>query len=148
MKRAGGFTLVEMMVVVSIVIVLTGVGVPAMQDFIANQRVKSAASELFSDILQARSEAIKRNTDVTLAPAGSWNQGWSVASPVAGEPDLVAHGPLGSVSITGPLTLTYTPEGRVRGGSSPAFSFSSASGKPRCLTVDLGGRPNVQPKAC
>jgi len=148
MQRARGFTLVETMVALAIVVILSAVGVPAMQDFVANQRVKSAASELFSDILQARSEAIKRNTDITLAPAGSWSQGWSIANPVAGQAALLSHGPLARVDITGPATLTYSAQGRVRGEANPQFGFSTPSGKPRCITVDLGGRPNVQAQAC
>lgn len=147
-NRQRGFTLVEAMVVLSIIVILAGIGVPAMQDFVANQRVKSASSELFSDILQARSEAIKRNTDITLAPAGSWNKGWSIANPVDGQPALANHGAIARVDINGPAALVYTAEGRVRGAANPKFDFTSPVGKPRCITVDLGGRPSVQPKAC
>jgi len=148
MNAQRGFTLVEAMVVLAIIVVLAGVGIPAMQDFVASQRVKSAASELFSDILQARSEAIKRNTDVTLAPVGTWNAGWTIASPVNGEPALANHAALNRVTINGPVSLVFTAEGRVRGAANPKFDFSSPDGKTRCIVVDLGGRPSVQPRAC
>jgi type IV fimbrial biogenesis protein FimT len=148
MRGERGFTLVEAMVTLAIIVILAGVGMPAMKEFVANQRVRSAASELFSDILQARSEAIKRNTDITLAPVGSWEKGWSIASPAAGQDALQTHGAVNQVTITGPASLVYTGEGRLRGAASPKFDFSSPDGKPRCIVVDLGGRPTVQPKAC
>ncbi|HEY1147675.1 MAG TPA: GspH/FimT family pseudopilin [Pseudoduganella sp.] len=148
MNAQRGFTLVEAMVVLSIIVILAGVGIPAMQDFLSSQRVKSAASELFSDILQARSEAIKRNTDVTLAPVGSWNGGWTIANPVDGQPALASHAAPNRVTINGPVSLVYTSEGRVRGAANPKFDFSSPDGKKRCIVVDLGGRPTVQPRAC
>lgn len=149
MNRQHGFSLVEVMVVLSIVIVLSTAGMPALQDFITKQRLKSAASDLFTDILRTRSEAIKRNTSITLTPAGgAWANGWSLPSPVDGAPALLAHAALPQVTVTGPATLTYTGSGRVQGASSPRFSITVSNGSARCIVVDLSGRPAMQSSAC
>lgn len=149
MKRQAGFTLIESMVVVVIIIVLAGIGLPAMQEMVVNQRIKTTTSDLFSSILRARSEAIKRNTDVSMTPSTNWSTGWTIASPTAGEPALLNLTTRSSVTVSGPNAgLTFTSAGRVKGTSTVKFNVSSTKGTPRCITIDLGGRPNVQNKPC
>jgi type IV fimbrial biogenesis protein FimT len=66
-----------------------------------------------------------------------------------GEPALASFTTRSSVTVTGPNNgITFTAAGRVRGTANPQFSVRSTNGKARCITVDLGGRPNVQPKPC
>jgi type IV fimbrial biogenesis protein FimT len=149
MKRQTGFSLIEMMTVVAILIVLAGVGIPSMQEMVVNQRIKTTSSDLFSSILRTRSEAIKRNTDVTMTPSTNWSTGWSIVSPVAGDPALASFTTRSSITVTGPATgVTFTSAGRVKGAANPQFSVSSTKGTARCITIDLGGRPNVQNKPC
>ena len=69
--RSRGFTLIELMVVISIMAVLLGIGVPSFKSFIAGQRVKTAAGDFSLALVFARSEAIKRNADVTVTAASS-----------------------------------------------------------------------------
>lgn len=149
MKRQAGFTLIETMVVVAIIIVLAGVGVPAMQDLIVNQRIKSTTSDLFASILRARSEAIKRNTDISMNPSSNWSTGWTIPSPTAGQPALLSLTTRSSITVAGPAGgITFTSAGRLRGASNVTFDVSGSRGTPRCITIDLGGRPNVQPHSC
>lgn len=149
MKRQSGFGLTEMMLVVVIVGILAAVGMPAMQDFISNQRLKSTSSDLFTTILRARSEAIKRNRDVTISPASNWNTGWTIPSPNAGEPALASFTTRSAITVSGPATsVTFTAAGRVKGDTSPQFSLTSTTGKASCIKIDLGGRPNVKPSSC
>jgi type IV fimbrial biogenesis protein FimT len=149
MKRQYGFGLSEMMLAVLIAGILAAVGMPAMQNFISNQRLKSTSTDLFTSILRARSEAIKRNRDVTIAPSTNWNTGWTIPSPNAGEPVLATFTTRPAITVTGPAAgVTFTAAGRVKGDSNPQFSISSTTGKASCISIDLGGRPNVQPKSC
>lgn len=145
MKRQRGFTLVEAMVVIAILIVLAGAGVPAMQEFVTNTRLKSATSDLFNDILRARSEAIKRNGDISLVPvSASWTNGWNIPHPTVAGEKLQAHAALTAATITGPDTLTYTSAGRVRDDANPKFTVTASNGNVRCIVVDLSGRPSIK----
>lgn len=150
-RRQGGFTLIELMVAVAVLVILTAIGAPAFSTMIANQRLKSGASDLFTALIRARSEAIKRNTEVTLAPLmiSQWQQGWRIANPGDANLTLEQHGALANATITGPASVVYLPSGRVKGSAAPAFELAVA-GTPqrRCVRVDLSGRPNQTSQEC
>jgi Tfp pilus assembly protein FimT len=42
------------------------------------QNIRNAAYELMSDLIFARSEAVKRNTSVTVSKVGTWTGGWTL----------------------------------------------------------------------
>lgn len=67
MKKAqSGFTLLELMLVVTIAGLLLGFGVPAMGNFFRNARITGAANDVMGGLHFARSEAIKRRVPVTI----------------------------------------------------------------------------------
>ncbi len=61
-----GFTLIEMIVVVSIAAILTSIAVPNFSAIIKSNRTTTATNELVSALLLARSEALKRSNTVSL----------------------------------------------------------------------------------
>jgi prepilin-type N-terminal cleavage/methylation domain-containing protein len=76
----GGFTVTELMIVVAIMALLAAIAAPSMGTMIKRQRIKTAAFDVFSSMAFSRSEAVKRNTSVTLTPTGGdWAKGWSIA---------------------------------------------------------------------
>ena len=76
-RRARGFTLIEIMVVVTIAAIMLVIGVPAMGEFVADQRVRTVASDIVSEIALARAKAIESNHRVYMRKLGAtWNNGW------------------------------------------------------------------------
>jgi len=153
-----GFTLVEMIVTLSVIGVLLAISAPGMRQLTLNQGVKTAAFDMFSAMLYARSEAIKRPGEtVTLRPVstsgGQWLNGfyvrdgagdtlrtWSVASNIT-VTDMNST-PVTSISFAKDGHLTVTPKIQV----DLASSVSGVS--PRCIQVDLTGRPHSALGAC
>jgi type IV fimbrial biogenesis protein FimT len=64
--QARGFTLVEVLVVMTISAILLAAAVPALQSMAHSNRVSSGANELLSSIQLARGEAVRRNGFVTI----------------------------------------------------------------------------------
>ena len=82
-----GFTLVEMLMALTVGGVLTALTVPAMTGMLNTQKSTSAVNALFTSLNLARSEAIKRNARAVLCKTadgvsctthGGWEQGWIV----------------------------------------------------------------------
>jgi len=152
-KRANtGFTLIELMITLSILVILLTIAVPSFREFVQAQRVKTTSFDLFSAITYTRSEALKRNGDVTLsAAAGGWANGWRIS---AGTTTLRTQtGPDSSVAITASAnSLTYGRDGRTNGTAATTLQLAptpSASWiSPRCISIDLSGRPNSKQGSC
>ena len=145
--RDRGFTLIEMLVTLSVLTVLLLLAMPAFTELIASQRVQIAATDLFTSLLRTRSEAIKQNSDVTLSPAGAWTDGWVVEA--AGQ-QIDSHGATSKIAIAPNVaSVTYRSSGRVSGAPAPKFEFSSTqTAIKRCIQIDLSGRPAVTRSVC
>ncbi|HXI47957.1 MAG TPA: GspH/FimT family pseudopilin [Steroidobacteraceae bacterium] len=146
-RSSAGFTMVELLVTIAIATILTTIAVPSFSGLIANQRAKTAASELFGSLLKARSDAIMLNANVTVSPlAGGWTQGWQILGPAAVV--LESHGAVPGVTIT-PTggAVTYRPSGRVTTTSTPSLLVTTTSGSTtnnQCISLNLSGRPSQQ----
>lgn len=146
-----GFTLAELLIVMAIVGILASLAAPAFSQFIKSQRIKSMASDLNASLTLARSEAIKRNSNVTTSPktAGAWQNGWQIADPDNPGNNIEVHSAFTGLTVTGPASVTYQSSGRVQGTTAPAFNISATGvSDQRCVGVDLSGRPNVKASAC
>jgi type IV fimbrial biogenesis protein FimT len=93
-KHAAGFNLVEMLVVITIAAILTGIGVPSYRYVTYSNRVSSEINGLLGDMQFARTEAMKRGIPVSVCPttdftacatSPNWETGWLVFSDLNGD---------------------------------------------------------------
>jgi type IV fimbrial biogenesis protein FimT len=73
-----GFTLLELMITVTLVGLLTTIGIPSFTDSLRSNRLTTSANEFISAINLARSEAIKRNQTVSIGSGAALETGWDV----------------------------------------------------------------------
>ena len=101
--KSSGFTLLELMITITVLAILLGIGVPSYQDAIRQNRLATTTNDLLASVAVARSEAVKRGTLVTICPANNnqtdcavndqWSNGWIVFAD--------AKGTVGRVNIGG-----------------------------------------------
>jgi len=89
---AHGFTFIELMIVMTVIAVMAAIALPNLNQFVANNRLKSQMYNMLESINIARSEAVKRkvktvmcrSADPTATPpacggtAQTWTTGWIV----------------------------------------------------------------------
>lgn len=71
-----GLTLLELLCSLLIVVILAMLALPNFQSLAQQYRVRGAGSVVYSHLQQARSEALKRNTDITLCFSGADTATW------------------------------------------------------------------------
>ncbi len=85
-NKTGGYTAVEILIAITVVVILTTLALPSLTNLIARNAVAGATNELIAGINQARSEAITRAATASICPSadgascssGNWEAGWVV----------------------------------------------------------------------
>jgi type IV fimbrial biogenesis protein FimT len=86
-SQVRGFTLIELMVTISLLAILTTLVAPSFAKLIASTRLSSATNELYTSLVQAKSDAIRLGSRVTVCPSSNgsscitagtptWTTGW------------------------------------------------------------------------
>ena len=148
--KARGFTMVELLTVMSILVIILGVMAPSFGEFMAAQQAKGLSYDLTGDLMLARNEALKRNASVTVARGGGgWEQGWSVVSVSDGESLSTRNPAAQSVTVTGaPATITFDFNGRVSSPTATVRITISSQSSSRCVQLDPSGRARAVYGAC
>lgn len=164
MKTQSGFTLLELMITLSVAAILLAVGVPGFQDFIRNNRRASEVNNLIATLQVARSESITRNRRVGVCPTSNgtacvasttWETGWLVFVDEDGDgsrdndEEILVHqvGPEAMTIRVEFQAIDYLPNGRIDSfptdGTVGNFIFCDERGanQARVVQLDLGGRP-------
>lgn len=163
MRPDKGFTLIEMMVTVAIAAILLTVAVPGFQAFIANNRLSTQANAFVTALQLARSEAIKRNLNVTVCQSGDeqncnttngFEQGWIVFvdqdNPNTrdnGEAIILANqGMPQGMSLTGGRTaISYRADGTVAPFNNITLQLcQQGNGNGRNIVINITGRIRVE----
>jgi type IV fimbrial biogenesis protein FimT len=163
MKVNSGFTLIELMVVITIFAVLMGLGVPSYRYVTNSNRIAAEVNGLLGDLQFARSEAIKEGATVTVCPAiapyaacannsSTWHTGWIVISPPPAATVLRVQPAFANtkdtfVSVGGQTAITFNRNGF--GSAQPALADGGVVVKlttipdsrqwQRCVEVAMGG---------
>lgn len=146
MQHSRAFTLIELMITLSILAILLAIAAPSFRDSIQNNRTQTIANDLTTALQFARSEAVKRGTKVDIcrrngnvcADAADWGNGWLVKVN-GGAVIRVWEAVGGQNTVTGPVeTLSYWPSGLLTKTTATDFvvKFSNCSGKPQ-YTISL-----------
>lgn len=158
--RQCGFTLFELLVTLAIVGIIAAIALPSYQEFIIASRMTAQANEVLNSIEFTRSEAVKRNTRVTMCRSSdgatcltdgsaNWQPGWIVfvdggKAGIWDETDAVlrVHGALtgGSTLVAGSTSyivdfISYVSSGRA------AQANNSMQGGTLTLCSSTAGMP-------
>jgi len=152
-NKTSGFTLIELMITLSIAAILMSVAAPSFTSMIQNNRMTSQANQFIASLTYARSEAIKRgvNIDVTATSGNTnWQGGWTIS--VSGGDTLKVFAALdGTSTLISDADISpfqYQPSGR----ASTTATFSLCDGRDgeegRELQISTTGRISVSKVTC
>jgi len=161
-----GFTLIEAMIVVAVFGVLLALAAPPLTDFLESVQARQNTNDLLGSILLARSEAIARNSTISMCMIreghedhchdDGWHGGWILFEDLDDDGDRdsdeeIIHQYSG-MSETSTVTsaefdesLTYLPSGAVpTTGILTICSGSTA----RQIVIYATGRPRLSDASC
>lgn len=175
-KVQAGFSLIELMIAISVLAILISVAVPSLRTAVQNNRISAQANELVTAFHLARSEALKRNQPVVVCASsdgetcqGTWTDGWIVAEdnapPGAAAPTLarvirVWPAPEGGAEIAettddSVTVFRFLPRGEMDAGIGIVFPSTIALTIPDCrgdqarnIRINRAGRVSVDTVAC
>jgi len=110
-NKINGYSLIELLIVLSIVGILVALSAPSFQDTIESANTNSQIKVMLTTLNLARSEAIKRGQDVALCASDdgadcdedAWSEGWLVFVDNNGDAD----GTAGSVDVGDEIIRVY-----------------------------------------
>lgn len=157
MTRTRGYTLLELLIVMTLFATITAAAVPNLFAFIAEQRAVAVANHLVATVRLARSVAESRREKVTLCPGtgrdtcdATFDEGWTVF--VDRNDDHVLDPGEDVVAMQGALTpvrafsnrdwFRFRPAGRNSNGTI-VFCAGSDGRQARAVVIAPVGRPRV-----
>lgn len=141
-----GFTVIELLIAVTLLAILLGIAAPSVRDLILNSRITSQANDLMTDLAIARSEAVKRGVRAAVCASSSgaactatpWSQGWIVFLDPDGNGAVDAATDIVKVTpaLDGNNTLTSVGHANSAAGG-PMVAFRPSG------TITPGGAGNI-----
>lgn len=153
-----GFTLIELMITLAVLVVLLAVAVPSMQEFVANNQLAATRSTFASAVSLARTEAAKRSRVVVLqalgkGPTGNeFANGWEIAvdddddGAVATTETRVRKNALAleRITLSGAASLSFRATGALVGNAAQVYTLCRLGGtRGYTVTVTPSGATDV-----
>ena len=171
-SRQAGFTMTELVVVMTIVGILLGIGVPSYRYVTTSNRIATEVNGLLGDMQLARAEAIKQGLPVAACVSttgtscagatANWHTGWIVfldrngSGTVDGAADTILKTqrafPAGDTLVANPATgiVSFNREGFAVLGAALRITLHDSTANSqwtRCLAVTAIGKMEVQTHA-
>ena len=153
LRGQDGFTLVEIMISLTVLGILIALGAPGFIEWMQSQRVRATAESITNGLQVARGEAIRRNLPVVLGlepPGTAWTVCEATIAPcdsttpagnfIQNKAAAEASGAAGVTTTsnqppTASILVTFSPLG--------AVLATNADGTPALAKVDVSYPPNV-----
>lgn len=147
MQAYRGFTVIELLITLSIIGIGLTLGLPSLQTFIQTSKLNAAASDMQAALARARLEAIARNTFVTVEPlATGWASGYKIFLNPNNNTSWTTASAAGALG-TGTSVVTPTIIGQGASSSASGVLWPTtacdASTSLTYVTFDVTGRPRA-----
>ena len=157
MRHYQGFSLIELMVTITILAILIAIAGPSFTSSIRESRIATLSSELQGALQLARSEAVKRRVNVVICrrnDAGTacengvdWGNGWLVQQ--TGGDVIKVWDSVQGMTITGPNAGTTFRSNGMASASSFAVTHSGCTDQQkRDLSVSATGTTTLEKVGC
>ncbi|HUV23027.1 MAG TPA: GspH/FimT family pseudopilin [Gammaproteobacteria bacterium] len=161
MKKNSGFTLLELMITLTLISLVMAIGIPSMRDFIKNDRLVTQINTMVGHLAYARSEAVTRHqtviicasSNLTSCSSSNWAEGWILfvdtdnnADFSAGEDMLRQHEALsGGATFTSSVgsVVTYDERGFAP-NSIGTFSLCDDRGTAHMKSISISATGRVR----
>jgi prepilin-type N-terminal cleavage/methylation domain-containing protein len=165
-ERQTGFTLIELMITLVVLVIALSLGVPSFVTWIQNNRLDTTTRSIAGVLKSARSEAITRQGIISVRPGtratpGNWSNGAHIYT------ETVANGSAYNVSDTlikdinanmSGITITdddsnniitFTNTGALGAGTTTTITLcQSSGGRGSTVTVNFIGRASINTITC
>lgn len=153
-NQSYGFSLIELMVVLTIAAIIAGFAIPNYRTFIQKKQINIIAQEMQNSLQLARTLAITSRENVLLCPgqvapcASNWHEGWQILG--ESNQSLAVFMPLPrGYEITWNRTdrgIEWEADGCISGGDNGTFTISSDDNKKyiRKVILSLTGRIRME----
>ena len=150
LKEERGFSLVETIIVVSLIAIISGFAITTLNSFLPRFRLSSAAREVLTDLMNARMQAVSKKHQMLITFPSLYqytiiedkdNNG----ALTSGEPSRTydMHSSFGDVTVaSSPSSIIFKPLGTASGATITITSVAGAGTK--TVLVSLGGRVKIQ----
>lgn len=155
LRQARGFSLIELMVALSVLGIVTAIAVPSFNEAKLSMSLRSNANNLVASIQLARSEAIKSNSTVRLCASdngtscqGAWQDGWIVlnaANSVIQHQQAITPGYM-LIEANALTTLNFSPTGigATQASLTVCRQTPTVGSQERVIAVSVTGKPSVR----